>query len=424
MVGASTGVMAALLLSGFVLVLVGLRRLDWLVATAFVLLGVVLVEPAPPDLLLALALGTGLVTGRLLISHVPPLVLILLGGFAATNVFAVSAAIDQRLSMHFALVTVFLLCVAAFMPMYVTNARVARLLVRCYLLGAVPAALLAALAMFMTFPFSEWLLGLEGARAQGLFKDPNVFGPFLVPPAMIVLEELFRPRLLTSSRAVKVAMLIALIAGVLLSYSRAAWINATVAMAVMLVVLFLRGRDGGRRLVIGLVTMLALLLAAVAIVVLTSSSDFFAERAQVQSYDSERFSTQARGLQYAAEQPLTGIGPGQFEIISPVSAHSLYVRAAAETGVTGFAMLACVLALTLGMAVHQTLTGRDSQGIGAAPLLASWCGLLVNSAVVDTIHWRHFWVVAGLIYVGAAVRAPDSLPGARHHRSTPVLLPM
>ena len=33
-------------------------------------------------------------------------------------------------------------------------------------------------------------------RVQALFKDPNVFGPFLVPVALVVLEEMLTPRLL------------------------------------------------------------------------------------------------------------------------------------------------------------------------------------------------------------------------------------
>ena len=35
-----------------------------------------------------------------------------------------------------------------------------------------------------------------GSRAMGLFKDPNVYGAFLVPAAVILLEELTTPRLL------------------------------------------------------------------------------------------------------------------------------------------------------------------------------------------------------------------------------------
>ena len=30
-------------------------------------------------------------------------------------------------------------------------------------------------------------------------------------------------------------------------------------------------------------------------------------------------------------------------------------------------------------------------------LFASLLGILVNSFVIDTLHWRHFWVLLGII---------------------------
>ena len=41
--------------------------------------------------------------------------------------------------------------------------------------------------------------------------------------------------------------------------------------------------------------------------------------------------------------------------------------------------------------------------IGSAALLGAWCGLLFNSGVVDTLHWRHRWVVLGLIWAAAMI---------------------
>jgi hypothetical protein len=47
------------------------------------------------------------------------------------------------------------------------------------------------------------------------------------------------------------------------------------------------------------------------------------------------------------------------------------------------------------------LRGWSTYGIGSAALLAAWTGLLVNSFVIDTLHWRHLWVLAALIWAGA-----------------------
>jgi hypothetical protein len=63
---------------------------------------------------------------------------------------------------------------------------------------------------------------------------------------------------------------------------------------------------------------------------------------------------------------------------------------------------------TLVFATRNVVTGTDTYGIGSAALLAAWCGLVVNSAFVDTLHWRHFWLVAALIWA-ATMRRPVAL---------------
>jgi O-antigen ligase len=136
----------------------------------------------------------------------------------------------------------------------------------------------------------------------------------------------------------------------------------------------------------------------------TSSLGFLAERAGIQDYDTQRFGAQASGIELATKYPL-GVGPGQFERVSVVSAHSTYVRALAEEGVLGLFVVFALLVLTLGFAARNVSLGAHTYGIGSAGLLAAWCGLLVNSSFVDTLHWRHLWLVAALIWAGTALRA-------------------
>ena len=51
---------------------------------------------------------------------------------------------------------------------------------------------------------------------------------------------------------------------------------------------------------------------------------------------------------------------------------------------------------------QNVVAGRSTYGIGSAALFGAWCGLLVNSLVVDTLHWRHLWLLAALIWAGLA----------------------
>jgi hypothetical protein len=69
--------------------------------------------------------------------------------------------------------------------------------------------------------------------------------------------------------------------------------------------------------------------------------------------------------------------------------------------VLGFVLLAALLFGTLLLAMRNVVVGSSTFGISAAGLLAVWCGMLANSFFVDTLHWRHLWIVAGLIWAGA-----------------------
>ena len=50
--------------------------------------------------------------------------------------------------------------------------------------------------------------------------------------------------------------------------------------------------------------------------------------------------------------------------------------------------------------LRNAALGRDTYGIGSGPLLAAWCGALANSFVIDSLHWRALWLIAGLIWAG------------------------
>jgi len=373
-----------------------LARYDAAVGLGIFLLAAVRIEPAPADLILFVVIAVAFVTGRFYIRRVPLVVTVLLSVFLALNMLASVELIDVGRGATFFAITLYLTLFALWLTGYVHSTRTARVVLRAYVAAAVFSAGIAVLALFVAFPGHQYLV--FGPRAMGLFKDPNVLGPFLVPPALILLEETLSPRLLRARLATKLAGLSILAMGILFAFSRAAWLNFVLGAFVMLCVLSLR-RGGGRKamtfVVVGF-SAAAVLFAALA---LTSSFTFLSERARLQTYDTERFGAQHSGIELATKYPL-GIGPGQFERISPISAHSTYVRALSEEGVLGLLVLLSLLLLTLAFAGRNAILGRDTYGIGSAALLASWCGLLANSVFIDTLHWRHFWLLAALIWAG------------------------
>jgi hypothetical protein len=377
-----------------------LARFDLAVFLGFALLGAVRVEPAPTDVVLGVAIALAAVTGRFRLERAPRAAVSLVVAFVALNLLASVNVIEPGRAVAFSAITLYLCVFALWLPSYAESERHTRILVRGYLLAAIISAALALAALQLSIPGRD--LFVSGPRGMALFKDPNVFGPFLIPAALLLIEELVTPRLLRARTLTKFALLLLLGAGVVFSFSRAAWLNLAVSVSALLFVLLLR--RGGSARALRLVVLLAVAGAAVAgVAAVTQSTQYLHQRAGLQSYDVERFHAQRVGLHLAETYPI-GIGPGQFETLPVISAHSTYVRALAEEGLVGFAVLMALFLATLGWAAGNVLRGGATSGIGSATLLAAWCGLLVNGFFIDTIHWRHLWLVAGLIWAATPSR--------------------
>jgi O-antigen ligase len=383
---------------GIGLLALTLGRFDAAVALGFSLMAVVEFEPAPPDAAFALIIAVSVASGLFRPSRAPVVVTASIAALLVLNVLSVLAAEDLVVALRFGGITAFLAVMGLWIFTWVDSPRRARVVVVTWLAGAVLSSIVGVAVVYLPVDLPGRALLMDGTltRANVFFEDANVFGPFLVPIAAILLEERLRPRLLRLRPALKLAFFLILALGVLVSFSRAGWINFVVAIVVMLGVTALRQRGG-----IAAVRMLGILVAAsvaaLTLVALTGNFAFLTERAKLQSYDTERFDAQRAGVAMAGDHVL-GVGPGQFQFHHPLEAHSTYVRVLGEQGVLGLVAWLVLSGGTLFLALRNVVHGRDAYGIGSAALLGSWCGLLVNSLVVDTLHWRHLWVVAALIW--------------------------
>lgn len=392
-------------IGGGVFVAVGMAlvvgRYDLAVVVGFALSCVVIVEPAPSDVLFGLAIVVAALTGRFSLRRVPRMAIWLVASLLVLNVISAIDVLSWSVAARFFLITFYLCLFSLWLAAYIDRPERARSLVCAYLAAAVFSAVVGSAALFIHYPGHTLMLGDDAARAKALFKDPNVYGPFLIPITLILLEEIMRPRLLRLRRSWMIGCFLVLVLGVLFSYSRAAWLSLVIGVIVLMSVVAFRRLD---RRVISL--LLVMLIAGVAIggaVAGTGSLHFLNERAKLQSYDTGRFAAQARGLKVGLDHPF-GVGPGQFDLISPVAAQSLYIRVLSEQGPLALLVIAALVVGTIGMAWLNVVHGSDTYGISAAALLAAWCGLLANSLFVDTLHWRYLWLVAALIWAGAMRR--------------------
>jgi hypothetical protein len=368
---------------------------------AFALLSVVRSEPAPVDLLFVLLILTSFLTGRRPRTATPPVIAAAIGVLALLSVASMFNAIDTSRAVRFEGITLYLMVLGLWLSGIFRDRGLTRRLMKVYILTALFSAALGILALKAPIPSRETFL-YGGARAKALFKDPNVLAPFLVPAAAIVLEEIGRPRLLGWGTKRLVPALLILIAGSLVAFSRAGWLNLGLALTTVVLIYLARSR-GFTAFLRTAATLGLAALAGYIFLAVSGLLGFLQERSHLQIYDQHRFATQALGLADATRH-VFGYGPGQVEANIHYATHSLVVRVVYEQGVLGLAALTAIVLGTLLLAITLVIHDEDVHGVGSAALLGSWLGLIANSFFIDSLHWRHLWIVAALIWCGATLR--------------------
>lgn len=399
-----------LLLAGLLVaapaVALGLARYHEMIFVAFATIAVVRWEPAPADLLVALLLPLGLLASQLrpVALRGASLIHAALWVFVTLNLISLLGADDLRYSLRYTAITFYLIALCYFVRLYVTSAGRMRVVLLGYLAAALGSVALVALELTGLSPTDD--LFVFERRARALFKDANVFAPFLVLPIVFLLDEWLRPALIPGRAWLKLGAIVVLCAGVLVAFSRAAWANLLIAVAIYLVLSapHLSPRQWAKLLLPGMLGGLVL----AGLIVGLGLNEFLRWRlSPLQSYDADRFGTQLVGIELGLSN-LFGIGPGML-----FNAHSLYVRTFAEYGVFGLAALGVLLVAPLARCLWLALRADDRvYGLSSRVAVAVAGGLLFNSIVIDSIHWRSFWIVVALCWIVAA----DGRPGAEVRR--------
>ncbi len=362
-------------------------------------------EPAPFDIAILLAGAVGLLAGAVAFSPAHRLLFILLGAYLVVNVACLAVVQDAQVAHGYLLITAYLatscLFFVGFLNRYGDPAWTA-LLDGCAVSGVISSTA-SALAFWNVLPWQDELL-LFG-RPKGWFKDPNVFGPYLVVVLLYAVVRLQRPftRWLASLAWIGVVACAAL--GVCLSFSRACWIGCAAALAAYGGIRLVQAR---RTRVVNRRSLYVLGFAAVALACILAV--FFSNAATrrmleirlgqggLQDYDAVRFYTHDRALAAGLHKPL-GLGPGQSEVAFGYATHSMYLRVLSENGIPGFVLLYAVVLAGAGRALWAAFTCREPATADLYAFAAAcMAGILVNGFVIDTIHWRHFWFVIALTW--------------------------
>jgi len=389
------------------------RALVWLAGAS---VAIVFIEPSPYELVTILAVVAFFATGlRLRLLFMPPLLLL-----ALINIgYSISAIpmFDNSIIASWIATSWYMALTVIFLAMVISEDTMARLdmLRRGLIVGAMIASLAAIAGYFNLVPGGYDLLTLYG-RGRGTFKDPNVLGAFLILPSLLVLQNVVTARFgkaLRSTIALGVMTL-----AILLAFSRAAWGQLILTAAFMLTLMVMTSRSNTDRSRIVVTAIVAALAAALLVAVLlsfNSVADMFQQRASFdQSYDEGRFGRFGRhilGADMALDLPF-GIGPLQFHRYFPEDTHNSYLNAFMSGGWLSGVCYPALVFLTVILGFRHIFIRVPWQRTYLA-VFAAFLGTVGESFIIDTDHWRHFFMMLGVMWGLFAAAQPYSAASAR-----------
>lgn len=279
-------------------------------------------------------------------------------------------------------------------------------------------------------------MGLED-RSRGPVDDPNRYAQILLlaaPLAFVLMLNALRPRG-TMGGAICLAVLLG---GVLLTYSRGAFVTLIILIALSGPLRLVPPRRIVTTLVAGIVlTPIVIPGYAERVASIAGVADLIG-KGQVEADGPTRGRTTEMLAAFAAytDHPVVGVGPGQYmpyhsvyyqslpeisirELATPRRAHSLYFEIAAETGTLGLLIFMAMPFLLLRdlEAVRRDLTGlRPDLARVAAGFSLVVLGYLGTGVFLHLAYERYYWFILAVTSAAIAVldrHARDSGPAVQ-----------
>jgi len=208
-------------------------------------------------------------------------------------------------------------------------------------------------------------------------------------------------------RILNLALAAFLLGGLFLSFSRGAWMHFAVSAAVAVAILVAASPDPrlrARILLFAAVTAVGTVLLVAAMMSIDTVRDLFLERAKaIQPYDvgpGGRFWEQRLALGVILDHP-NGMGPFEFSRVFGMQQHDVYMQGFLVYGWLGGAAYLTLVAVTLAIGLATVRVPAPWQNY-LIVAYATFVGEAVEGLIVDTDHWRHFFLLLGLIW-GLAV---------------------
>jgi len=240
-------------------------------------------------------------------------------------------------------------------------------------------------------------------RADVTLAHPDFAGIFLAMLLPVALAKVVSRRpLATRVLSANIAIVIGL--GLLLSFSRGAWINLGVAVAIFGVLHILTVRSNRARLrfavlaVMGVVALSALVVGALQ---LDGVSRLASERATLdQSYDEGpdgRFGGQQKAIGLILQNPL-GLGAQQFvPQYHHEEPHNVYITMFLNAGWVGGLIFLALVGTTSVWGLRHAFVRCATQPLFLV-VYACFVANVLEGLIIDLDHWRHFYLLMALVW--------------------------
>lgn len=363
----------------------------------------VLIEPSAYDFLMLLIVCCGLFFSLMRFPNHVFIPIIILLFFLIFQFISLLFAKETNISLNYLAITSYL--IISWFVLVGMGQRLEisflHVVMNGYLISAVISAVIGILAYFHLIPLNDFFV-MYG-RAKAFFKDPNVFGPFLIMPALYAFSLIEREEL-TKFKKLYVFVFLLLLTAIFVSFSRAAWGNWTLSL---IFYFLLTKRELFRK---RLKTIIGLSILSTPVLAWLTQSPYVVElfraRLSMQGYDESRFATQKEALTTGLKNPF-GIGPGQSEYFFQMAPHSLYARIIIENGIWSVVLFISFIFFSIQKAYQSYKQSIDESAVYFLIICTSLIGLTFNSLFIDTLHWRHFWLLLALAWCAPQKRGDD-----------------
>jgi O-antigen ligase len=205
------------------------------------------------------------------------------------------------------------------------------------------------------------------------------------------------------TRLLAAAGMIVIAGGLFLSFSRGAWGHFAASAAIFFALSYVTRRSVSERariVAFAVIACIALVLLVLALLSLPQVSVLFEERSRLmQSYDAEstgRFGRHILGALLMLDHPF-GIGPMQFTTYFSEDPHNSVLAAFAAGGwLAGLAYIALIVS-TVVAGFRQAFVRSPLQQRYIA-VYATFLGAVGESYIIDVLHWRHFFMLIGVLW--------------------------